>query len=212
MNNTSNITNPSKLAIGIFSNSSMAKQAIQELKNIGFAENKIFLLTQDNNIRSAPKDDISVTQKIIGNKSNEGTKTGAIAGILVGTFTGILVGLGAIAIPGVGPILLASAEGTALVTTLAGSAIGTATGAVLGGLIGLGIPKKQAKIYEKHFKTESDSALVVVQGNRENIKRAESLMLSLGIQEWNVYNLPPTQNDLAQSEPIAVVLNLQEIL
>ncbi|ACK73290.1 signal transduction histidine kinase (STHK), LytS [Gloeothece citriformis PCC 7424] len=190
----------------------MAKQAIDELNNKGFTPDQIFLLTQDSNIPDQVKG-TRITQKTVGHKGKEGATTGAVTGGLIGTFTGILVGLGAAAIPGVGPILLASAEATALVTTLAGTLIGTAAGAIVGVLAGLGIPKKQAKIYDEHL--QKGNYLVVVQGTPEQVSYAETLMLSKGIQEWGVYDMPTSvdaRRAITESEPMVVVVNRQQVI
>jgi uncharacterized protein (TIGR02271 family) len=122
----------------------------------------------------------------VGNKADEGAKTGAITGGTLGGITGLLVGLGFLAIPGLGPVMLAGAGATVLATTLSGTAIGAATGGLLGALVGLGIPEERAKVYSD--RVAQGDYLVMVEGTDVELRRAEQILHRRGIQEWGVYD------------------------
>lgn len=191
-------TGKHKRAVGVFPTSQQAEQALSELRDRGFAMDKVSVVAKDANRR----DEIAGAdvKDRVGNKADDGAKTGAVAGGALGGLTGLLVGLGALAIPGIGPIMLAGAGATALATTLSGGAIGAAAGGLVGALAGLGIPEERAKVY--HDRISQGDYLVIVEGTDAELGQAESIFSRRGIQEWSVYDAP----DLASStaNPAAV--------
>jgi hypothetical protein len=177
-------------AIGVFSTSQAAEQALTELRDARFPMDRVSIIGRNtdhldasHNIGETHVQDLSETTHV-----DEGLKTGAAAGGAVGGLTGLLVGLGTLAIPGVGPILLAGATATALATTLAGGAIGAAAGGLVGGLIGLGIPEDRARVY--HDYVTRGEYLVIVDGTDAEINQAESILKHRGIHDWGIYNSP----------------------
>jgi hypothetical protein len=181
-----------KRAVGVFSNHEEAENALNELRDNGFAMNQVSVIAKDSE-RLNQSQQIGETKVLEMTKSthiDQGAKTGLEAGGAVGGLTGLLVGLGTLAIPGVGPIMLAGAAATAIVTTLAGSFIGAAVGGLIGGLIGLGIPEERAKVY--HDYVVSGDYLVIVDGTVEEVFRAETILKTKGVREWEVYNPPVT--------------------
>ncbi len=172
-----------KRAVGIFSHRREAEDALHELRNSGFAMDRVSVIAQDNdgdNIAGA-----EVHEKV-GNKADEGASLGAVSGGTLGGLTGLLVGLGTLAIPGVGPIMLAGATATAIATTLAGAGIGAAAGSLLGGLVGLGIPEEEARSY--NARVERGHYLVIVDGSDAEISGAEAIMRRHGIEDFAIYN------------------------
>src|SRR5512133_1653161 len=123
--------------VGVFDDSSRARDAIQALKDAGFAAQDIGILMKD---RGDARDIAEET----GTHAGEGAATGAIGGGILGGLAGWLVGIGALAIPGVGPFIAAGAFGAAL----AGAGIGAGIGAIAGALAGMGVPKEEADYYE----------------------------------------------------------------
>jgi hypothetical protein len=79
-----------------------------------------------------------------GTKAPEGAIAGGATGGALGGTLGLLAGLGLLAIPGIGPLVAAGP----LMAALSGVAVGATVGSIAGGLIGLGIPELQAKLYE----------------------------------------------------------------
>jgi hypothetical protein len=172
-----------KRAVGIFSHRRDAEDALHELKNSGFAMDRVSVIAQDTdggNIAGA-----EVHEKV-GNKADEGASLGAVSGGTLGGLTGLLVGLGTLAIPGIGPIMLAGATATAIATTLAGAGIGAAAGSLLGGLVGLGIPEEEARSYNE--RVERGHYLVIVDGSDAEISTAEAIMRRRGIEDFAIYD------------------------
>lgn len=180
-----------KRAVGVFSNYRDTEAALNELRDSGFSMDRVSIVARD----ADRHDDIAGVdvQDRAGNKADEAAKAGAITGGTLGGLTGLLVGLGAIAIPGIGPVMLAGATATALATTLSGGAIGAAAGGLLGALVGLGIPEERAKVYNE--RVSRGHYLVMVEGNDDEIHRAEGILSHRGIQEWGIYNTPASDRD-----------------
>lgn len=173
-------------AIGVFSKRSDAELALAELRNANFSMDRVSVIAQDRD--GNPNIAGVETTEEYGNQADEGAKTGAATGGALGTLTGLLVGLGTLAIPGVGPIMLAGATATSLATTLAGGAIGAAAGGLLGALVGLGIPEERARTYAD--RVSRGEYLVIVDGSPEEIRRAEAILSTRGIEEWEIYDRP----------------------
>jgi hypothetical protein len=180
-------------AVGTFSSHQDAENALNELRDAGFAMNQVSIIAKDTD-RLDQSDRIGETQVQDMTEQthvDDGAKTGAAAGGTVGGITGLLVGLGTLAIPGVGPIMLAGATATAIATTLAGGAIGAATGGLVGGLVGLGIPEERAQAYNDSV--SRGDYLVIVDGTEAEVMQAEEMLKHRGIRDWEVYPTPTTR-------------------
>lgn len=191
-----------KRAVGVFSSRHDAEHALNELHNSGFPMNKVSIIARDAD-KQADIAGVDVSDRV-GNKADEGAATGALTGGVLGGATGLLVGLGALAIPGVGPVLLAGEIATALATTLAGGAIGAAAGSLIGALVGLGIPEEQAKVYND--RVSRGEYLVLVDGNADELARAEAILTGRGIQYFGIYDRPDdttTRVDVVNASTIA---------
>lgn len=180
------ISGKHRRAVGVFPNRQAAEHALHELRDSGFAMDRVSVITQD----ADRQDEIAGAdvRDRAGNKSDEGAKVGAVSGGALGGLTGLLVGLGTLAIPGIGPILLAGAGATVLATTVAGGAIGAVAGGLVGALVGLGIPEERAKVYSD--RVARGEYLVMVDGTDAEIARAESILHRRGIEEYGVYDAP----------------------
>jgi hypothetical protein len=173
-----------KRSVGVFSTRREAELALEELRDSGFSMDKVSVVARDgdreNDIANVEVED----HDRVGNKADEGATTGAVTGGVLGGVTGLLVGLGALAIPGIGPIMLAGVEATAL----AGGAIGAAAGGLVGGLVGLGIPEEQAKVYSD--RVSQGDYLVIIDGTEAEIERAHQILQGHNIEEYGVYDVP----------------------
>jgi hypothetical protein len=173
-------------AVGVFPTRRDAENALHELRDSGFAMNRVSVITRD-----ADKGDEIAGADVrehLGNKADEGATLGAVSGGVLGGLTGLLVGLGTLAIPGIGPVMLAGATATAIATTLSGTAIGAVAGGLLGALIGLGIPEERARVYNE--RVARGQYLVIVDGTDEEIAAAEAILSRGGIEEYGVYDAP----------------------
>ena len=105
------ITTNHKRSVGIFSSHQAAENALNELRDDGFAMSQVSVIAQ-NAERLEQSNRIGETQVqdlTDANHGEEGAKTGAATGGVLGGLSGLLVGLGTLAIPGVGPVMLAGA-------------------------------------------------------------------------------------------------------
>lgn len=173
-------------AVGVFSSRRDAEHALNELRDAGFPMDRISVVA-----KNAEGDHVAgteVSDRLEGNKADEGAAAGAATGGALGALTGLLIGLGAVAIPGIGPVMLAGATATALATTLSGTAIGAVAGGLIGALIGLGIPEERARVYSD--RVSRGDYLVMVEGTEAEIRHAEDVLHRRGIQEWGIYDIP----------------------
>jgi hypothetical protein len=125
------------------------------------------------------------THDVMAEQAEAGGKAGAVAGTALGGLGGLLIGVSAIAVPGAGPFIAAGSLGTLLATTLAGSGIGAISGEIVGAFVGLGVPNQQAGVYGDRLSRGDD--VIMVEGSREQLHRAEAILSTHSIQEWGVY-------------------------
>jgi hypothetical protein len=138
-----------KAVFGIVRTQSEAVLIVSDLENAGFATSDVSVLFPG----AGESRDFAIEK---GTKAPEGAVAGGGTGAVAGGAFGLLAGLGALAIPGIGPLVAAGP----IMAALSGMAVGAAVGSIAGGLIGLGIPEIQAKLYEG--KVKSGSVLVSV--------------------------------------------------
>lgn len=123
----------------IFVTREKAESAIRDLKEAGFRDDQIGLVT---------KTTVGKTVKVDGSGEPSGTEAGEglAIGAAAGALGGAVVGLGLLAgvIPVIGPVLAIGSLGTILLNAAGGAAIL----GIAGALIGWGIPEEDAKFYE----------------------------------------------------------------
>jgi len=136
------IENMARSIAGLFEDRTQAEQAVEDLKAVGFSQDRIGIVMQDKQQTRAVNEahDTHSTESAIG-----GSLIGGTAGAL-------LAATGALVIPGIGPFI----SGGILATSL----VGGAAGWLVGGLTGLGIPKEEAEYYEG--RVQQGAALVTV--------------------------------------------------
>src|SRR4051812_45616811 len=122
---------------GIYPTYLKLEAALGEFRGSGFRNTDISFLMPEN---VGSKD--LVHKK--ASKAPEGAVVGAGSGVVIGGALGWLVGIGALTIPGLGPLVAAGP----VLAALAGVGAAGTTGGVIGGLLGMGIPKYEAKRYE----------------------------------------------------------------
>jgi hypothetical protein len=127
-----------KVVIGIFDDYAAAGNAIDGVKEAGFAGEDISIVGRD-------MDDMrSVTSHVVESHGMDKTVGGMIVGGAVG---GLLVGLATAIIPGVGGFLVAGP----IMAAISGAAAGTYVGFLAGVLAHFDVPQYQAKVYETHL-------------------------------------------------------------
>lgn len=139
-----------RMVLGIFSDRPMAEEAISRLEEQGFNPRDISIIMRDQQTKQVASS--------TGSNIGTGAATGATTGGVVGALTGLLAGIGAITIPGIGALLIGGPVAAALgltgaaATTLTGAVTGIVAGGIIGGLIGLGVPEEEAKVYEARIR------------------------------------------------------------
>lgn len=144
-----------------------AETIVGGLKNAGFLNTEISVLFAD---KSGTRD-FAHEQNT---KMPEGAATGGIAGMGAGAALGWLAGIGSLAIPGVGPFIAAGP----IMAALGGAAVG----GVIGGLIGMGIPEYEAKLYDG--KIQGGNSLISVHtDNSDQVDSVKDIYKRAGAED-----------------------------
>ena len=138
-------------AVGIFVDRTQAESAVEQLRQHGFRDEQIGLLTPSGTVNVEPPPPLT------GTKAEEGAATGAVAGAAVGGLLG--AALATSIIPGIGPVI----AGGLMAGALGGAVTGLAGGGIVGALVGLSIPEHDAHHYAREF--HSGRTLVTVKAN-----------------------------------------------
>jgi hypothetical protein len=159
---------------GIYLSRNDAEAAVAALRAANFSGSDVsVLLPQEVESQNLP------TQRTT--KAPAAATAGAGSGAVVGGTIGWLAGMGALVIPGVGPFLAVGP----LVATLIGAGVGGAVGGAAGGLIGLGIPEREARIYEGRLL--QGAILVAVQcSGYEQAGQAKSVLAETGAEDISI--------------------------
>lgn len=164
--------NEKRKIVGVFHTEQEVMDTIERLQAQGYRMDEISVIAKDRN-------EITTVIEERGTKGPEGVTAGAVTGGALGGIGGLLLGMGALAIPGIGPFIAAGP----IVAGLTGMAVGAGSGSLIGGLIGLGFPEDEAKIYNDYL--ESGHILVLVDSDRD--------------RESHVYDTFRTNNSLNAS-------------
>ncbi|MFD2328733.1 general stress protein [Cohnella sp. GCM10020058] len=156
--------------VGTFRNEQDVIGAIEALKAAGWSKDDISVV-------SHKREAVHHVDTVTGTNSAEGMVTGGVAGAFLGGTAGLLATAGLLFIPGLGPLLAAGP----IATVIAGAAVGGSTGTLIGGLVGLGIPDREAEIYKTLV--EQDHLLVIVKTGAENRSHVESIFQAFGAIE-----------------------------
>lgn len=140
-------------AVGLFENPAGATAAVRALRDDGFADDQIGLITRQQPDEAAHTEEhTGLANDPTHTRWEEGTGIGAAAGAITGAGLGLAVLSGLI--PPLGPII----AGGALVALIASAGGGATVGIIVGGLIGLGIPEEEAVEY--HGELEAGRTVV----------------------------------------------------
>ncbi|MBD0336656.1 MAG: hypothetical protein ICV62_14300 [Cyanobacteria bacterium Co-bin13] len=164
-------------AVGLFSSRREAETALHQLRDAGFNMDKISVVTRNEGGNGSH----SGSDK--GDQIAGGAGAGATAGAATGGLMGLIGSLGVLAIPGIGPV---AEVGIILANTLLGGGIGAAGGGLIGALVGWGVPEDQANYYNDRV-TQHGDHLILVEGNEQDMRNAQSVLNNYGIRDWNIY-------------------------
>jgi hypothetical protein len=186
----------SRTVVGLFKERSRAEDAIRDLKEAGFTDEQIGVVTRDRTARTdqptgsgGQRTEAAPDEEEVGKIFEEtagGMAEGASIGAITGGVIGGLVGLiGSLLVPGLGPVLV----GGVLASTLMGMGLGAATGGLIGALVGMGVPEDDARYFDAGFR-EGGTLVTVNAGDRT--QEAVSTMQRCGA------DLGPSRADKAE--------------
>jgi uncharacterized membrane protein len=148
-----------KSVIGVFSSRHEAERAIENLRQQGFTDEEINIISKEHrNDREYYDDDIT---------------DGALTGGTLGGIGGLILGAGALAIPGIGPVLAAGPIAAAL--------SGAVAGGITGGLIDWGIPAESSRHYEQHV--AQGNILTVIRTQETKVQQAAQILRQSGAKD-----------------------------
>jgi hypothetical protein len=142
-----------KAVIGVFHDPGDARRALEELRDTGFSDKSIGILTHDKD----GDPEVKAFKDLGGNRAGAGAAVGAAAGAGGGALWAL--GIAAGILPAIGPVI----AGGLLAAVLASAASGAAAGVLVGALAGLGISKEEASYYDDEFRR--GRTIVVVETN-----------------------------------------------
>jgi hypothetical protein len=158
----------SKVVIGVFDDYNDASQAVEGLRQAGFAAKDISLLGKDT-------DELRPLVSDLHSAEPDKVVTGFT---VAGAFGGFLIGLGTLLVPGIGQLVIAGP----LLAALSGAAAGSYIGFLTGALAHFDVPETEAKLYETHL--TAGKVLIAVHAELpEERFRAEEIMDRFGAIE-----------------------------
>lgn len=151
-----------KSVIGVFNQKQEAERAIQSLRQQGFTNEEINLISKEGTKKGTERefydDDIA---------------DGALTGGTLGGIGGLILGAGALAIPGIGPVIAAGPIAAAL--------SGAVAGGLAGGLIDWGIPAESSSRYEQQV--AQGGILAVVRTQESKVQQAAQVLRQSGAKD-----------------------------
>jgi hypothetical protein len=142
------------IQVGVFEHAEDARTAIHELRDAGFPEDEIGLLTHD----AQGNPEVTTFKDMEGNHAARGAAIGAAAGAGGGALWAI--GIAAGFLPAIGPVI----AGGILAAIGLSAGAGAATGLLVGAFVGLGVSDEEAAYYDDEFR--KGRTIVVVQSHR----------------------------------------------
>lgn len=194
---------------GVFTSRTDAEHAVQELRSLGIADNKISLLSPH-----ATPQELEKVPTMNAEAPGLGRTLGAVVGGIVGVAGGFefATAIATVLIPGVGPIVVAGALGAALLGA-AGGVTGGILGSELDSHLTTGIPEDDLYIYEDALQQGRSVVIALADHAQEDgAKRAMSAcgaesvdrareMWWLGMRDVEKEHYAATGADFDRQEP-----------
>ena len=165
---------------GVFQSRADAERAVNELRGLGVAAEKIGLMTPDSRPDGVERG-VPVTDT---EEPGMGRAMGAAVGGAMGAAGGATLGLAVatLAIPGVGPVLAFGMIGAALLGTF-GAAAGSAVGDSVEEELGEGIPHEDVYVYQDALR--HGRSIVVAYVIDDQADRAREIVKSAGAEDMD---------------------------
>ena len=163
---------------GVFQSRTDAEKAVNELRDLGVAAEKIGLITPDSRPDGVERG-VPVTDT---EEPGMGRAMGAAVGGAMGAAGGATLGLAVatLAIPGVGPVLAFGMIGAALLGTF-GAAAGSAVGDSVEEELGEGIPHEDVYVYRDALR--HGSSIVIAYVIDDQADRAREIIDDAGAED-----------------------------
>lgn len=155
-----------EIILASFHDPEKADHAIDQLKEGGFNEEEISLITHYHGKEGT------------FNRTLKGAGQGAATGTIVGGLAGFLAG--AIGVIIIGPIAALLGLGGVIGTTITGLVFGAAAGGLVGALVKLGVPEEKAKKYEETIKA---GGVLLAITDSEKLGQAEKILENSGADD-----------------------------
>ena len=146
------------VVVGVFTDGSRAEQAMNELRQAGFLDDRIGFV-----VRDTSASEVIPTAAEAKTEAHTGATTGAVTGGVVG---GLLGAAAALLIPGFGPAIAGG-----ILSTLGGAAIGAAAGGLIGTFVSMGVPEEEAQYYQRELHEGRTVVIVQADGRQEEAFR-----------------------------------------
>jgi hypothetical protein len=131
---------------GMFRDRRSTENAYNSIHERGYTEDEINLVMSKDTHEKYFSEDMEETE--LGNKAAAGSGAGSAIGGTIGAVAGVIAAIGtSVVIPGLGLVVAGP-----IAAGLAGAGASGLAGGIIGALIGWGIPKERAKIYESGIK------------------------------------------------------------
>lgn len=167
--------------VGVFHDQEHARAAVHELRQAGFAEDRIGMIVRDHTTgREIRADWQAGHPDYTDSNMAAGAATGAATGAGIGALWAL--GIAAGVLPVVGPVI-AGGIFASIIASAAGAAV---VGGLVGALVGLGVPEEEAAFYESEV--TSGRTVVFVQAD-ERVDEAQAILVRHGA--YNRSNMPP---------------------
>lgn len=164
---------------GVFQSRADAEKAVNELRRVGIANNKIGLVAPGNDGEEIERG-LPITDT---EQPGMGRAMGAAVGGAMGAAGGATLGLAAatLMVPGIGPVIAFGMVGAALLG-IVGATAGQAVGDAIEDELGDGIPHEDVYLYEDALR--HDRSIVIAYTDSENqAERAEEVLERTGAMD-----------------------------
>ena len=167
-----------EVVTGVFQSRADAERAVNELRNLGVATEKIGLITPDSRTDGIDRG-VPVTDT---EEPGMGRAMGAAVGGAMGAAGGATLGLAVatLAVPGVGPVLAFGMIGAAVLGTF-GAAAGSAIGDSVEEELGEGVPHEDVYIYKDALR--NGRSIVVAYVIDDQADRAREIIKTAGAED-----------------------------
>jgi hypothetical protein len=152
--------------VGVVPDRESAQRALAGLRAAGFRDEQFGVIGPGRTTPAPGEEHSGLANDPTHTRWEEGAGIGAAAGAVTGLGLGLAVAAG-VMLP-LGPVV----AGGTLVALLASAGGGAAVGTLVGGLIGLGIPEEEARLYEADLKAGRVLVTVHQADERSDVARS----------------------------------------